>query len=981
MSGLARGADLSLAYFVLWCGAARASSASFWGDYQKKLCERHPLADEGCVKYWPRDRSTWNRGYIFTYCEWQPSATMCRERKESKKKPVNPCKVGYSFTGRKGKHGGWCYDVTHNGAAYNPIKGGLGIHARPFLAPTVQPTYAVGAFQEHVCRRYPLAGKRCVKHWPRKRQSWSKKQRHRYCEWYPGVEWCGQMRLRNKKPAPPMENWRPTPPPTPPTPPPPTQAPTPLPTPPTPSPTCVPTPWPSSRDPLDNMLHAIGSQSSAAPTPPPTVSVTLVANFRDLLFARANWRDTSTAVPTAAPTPVPTPTNDMLSKLKRQHLKFFDPPATPLPTPKPTAKPTANPILTSKMRHIFNDQIFRNINAVGGGHASVDDVAPPMDTSVPDRSVLKEKLRATVMKLKKQALKRQMKKKVARMVQELRARMGQKRGDNNVVILDAGTFRGAEKQVLNRGPVLLGSENCWSLTAWAQTRHAGTIFSEAPSAKAKPGSRVIYISGMGLLAFALVTAGGSIDVVGTRKINDGAWHHIVVAYDCIGHTITLFVDGSEENRRKFSIGQDPMFPIRAGFGARGFPILHNFFRGEIQKLEFHRFTVTLSMAAAEFRYGRGTTSPTPATSTPAPVPPTPAPMTLSPLLTKLEDQIRQARARLHDHTEKSSTTSARTETSGISRSWGLQNAIATDDSVSASPHMHVHIMLNQDSLRERVDAVQRATGAGIPRQHPPRHVHVTVDNFLRDHRKSNAALQQKRSSRKKKASTSTLQRQQVVQRKQVRQQQAQQGKVKTLLDDPQLLRASVRESRDEPRTNSPTPLPAPVRLFNPEVDRIPLANLATTLGNTRAPTPSAKPPWLRAFDTKAKTVPRAPAPVRHAFAPTPDPNGISMGWLHSLSNAPDEPNESPDENSSVWNMREQFMAPTAVHARATPTAFTKQAQPSTAAMELHRRQQLPLERAPGGSAYFRQPFVQSSGGDERATPALAHFLAQEGINT
>lgn len=346
-------------------------------------------------------------------------------------------------------------------------------------------------------------------------------------------------------------------------------------------------------------MNSLRGDSSpvVVPTPYPTVKdVLLPSSYDDVVRTKA-WRaDPSTTI---APTPLPTSSKQVLDSLRNQmhHLAFVD-----NPTPAPATagpKPVRSRMSRDKMR-LYNRKIFSQINAVQGGGRQVHVENMEHDAEQQDTKKL-QKLREAVHLLQRKALqhlqKKLVKTKVAVLEHALSAQEAwskaarRKHEKDNVVVLDFGGFHGAQKKRLSGklrgGPLVLDGSHCWSLTAWIKTRHSGTIFSEAP-AVAQPQSRVLYVTGLGVVSFALTSAGGSHEIVGSTLINDGAWHHVVAAYDCVGHTITLFVDGSEDGRRKFELGSDPGFPLRAGYGSIGFPPLQNYFRGAIQSLVYRR---------------------------------------------------------------------------------------------------------------------------------------------------------------------------------------------------------------------------------------------------------------------------------------------------------------------------------------------------------------------------------------------------------
>jgi len=572
-----------------------APASSFWSSYQKKMCAKHPDAGEICVQFWSKNRALWTPEQKTSFCEWQPQANLCHPGKNAPpKKEKNPCKPGYSYWSQKHT----CFNPKHSGRTYK-LKGDF--------APTDAPTYGANLFQDNVCKKYPLAGQRCVKYWPGHRHKWKKAQLEQYCEWWPRTPWCEARRqqLVTHAPTPRRTRWRqnwrpPSPAPTPSLAVPPTRPPPPPPTrpPPTPPPT---TPQPvGSTDPwLGLSMNSLRGDSSpvVVPTPYPTVKdVLLPSSYDDVVRTKA-WRaDPSTTI---APTPLPTSSKQVLDSLRNQmhHLAFVD-----NPTPAPATagpKPVRSRMSRDKMR-LYNRKIFSQINAVQGGGRQVHVENMEHDAEQQDTKKL-QKLREAVHLLQRKALqhlqKKLVKTKVAVLEHALSAQEAwskaarRKHEKDNVVVLDFGGFHGAQKKRLSGklrgGPLVLDGSHCWSLTAWIKTRHSGTIFSEAP-AVAQPQSRVLYVTGLGVVSFALTSAGGSHEIVGSTLINDGAWHHVVAAYDCVGHTITLFVDGSEDGRRKFELGSDPGFPLRAGYGSIGFPPLQNYFRGAIQSLVYRR---------------------------------------------------------------------------------------------------------------------------------------------------------------------------------------------------------------------------------------------------------------------------------------------------------------------------------------------------------------------------------------------------------
>ena len=98
----------------------------------------------------------------------------------------------------------------------------------------------------------------------------------------------------------------------------------------------------------------------------------------------------------------------------------------------------------------------------------------------------------------------------------------------------------------------------------------------------------------------------NIGIIGTTKLNDSKWHHIVETVDlssaanCI---IKLYVDGVLENSVNASgiINAEQHTTIRTYIGSRNG--ISNFFRGNMDELRFYKSILSPSEITQLYRYG------------------------------------------------------------------------------------------------------------------------------------------------------------------------------------------------------------------------------------------------------------------------------------------------------------------------------------------------------------------------------------------
>jgi hypothetical protein len=112
---------------------------------------------------------------------------------------------------------------------------------------------------------------------------------------------------------------------------------------------------------------------------------------------------------------------------------------------------------------------------------------------------------------------------------------------------------------------ILGGQPAWSVAAWIVTTASNTAAGRSVYCeRAASGNDILKMDAVTPTApnAAVITyrndPGGLVQVLGTKAINDGNWHHVVITYDPVPAfpTLNLYVDGVADGNSPFT-GANP----------------------------------------------------------------------------------------------------------------------------------------------------------------------------------------------------------------------------------------------------------------------------------------------------------------------------------------------------------------------------------------------------------------------------------------
>lgn len=124
----------------------------------------------------------------------------------------------------------------------------------------------------------------------------------------------------------------------------------------------------------------------------------------------------------------------------------------------------------------------------------------------------------------------------------------------------------------------------FSVTARIKTEQGGTIFSQTEnSPKWVPDGKALFVRG-GRLCYDI----GWVGVVTSRKrVDDGRWHDVALAWDHETARVRLFIDGKLDQTGSLRPKKpQPDQVVRLGFAAPNFPS-RSFLEGELQEVRFY----------------------------------------------------------------------------------------------------------------------------------------------------------------------------------------------------------------------------------------------------------------------------------------------------------------------------------------------------------------------------------------------------------